>query len=85
MVYLSLLADVEPISFDQAIKEARWKKAMMEELNSIEKNQTWQLVPLPPHMKLIGVKWIFKIKEKPNEKVAKYKARLVARGFLQKQ
>lgn len=41
MVYLSLLVDVEPVSFDQAINEARWKKAMMEELNSIEKNQTW--------------------------------------------
>jgi len=33
---------------------------------------------------LINVKWIFKLKLKPNSEVAKHKARLVARGFMQK-
>ncbi|CAJ2642451.1 unnamed protein product [Trifolium pratense] len=40
-------------------------------------------VPLPPHKKAIGCKWIFRVKENPDGSVNKYKARLVAKGFLQ--
>jgi hypothetical protein len=58
---------------------------MIEELASIEKNQTWELVELPPNKKAIQVKWVFKLKLNPNGTIAKYKARLVARGFLQKK
>ena len=57
---------------------------MLEELNAIEKNNTWELVDLPIKKKAIGVMWVFKLKLNPNGTVAKYKARLVARGFLQK-
>jgi len=57
---------------------------MIEELDSIEKNDTWRLVQLPTDKKYIDVKWVFKTKLKPDGQVAKYKAMLVARGFLQK-
>ena len=57
---------------------------MEEELRSIEKNQTWELVHLPQGKRPIDVKWVYKTKVKPNGDVSKYKARLVARGFLQK-
>ncbi|GAU43783.1 hypothetical protein TSUD_378080 [Trifolium subterraneum] len=40
-------------------------------------------VPLPPHKKAIGCKWIFRVKENPDGSINKYKARLVAKGFLQ--
>ena len=57
---------------------------MLEELNAIERNNTWELVDLPNKKRAIGVKWMFKLKLNPNNTVAKHKVRLVARGFLQK-
>jgi hypothetical protein len=58
-----------------------WLKAMKEEINAIEKNKTWYLVD-KTDKKEIDVKWIYKLKLRPNGEIAKYKARLVARGFL---
>jgi hypothetical protein len=37
---------------------------MDEEIASIEKNNTWKLVPRPKEKKLIGVKLIYKEEEK---------------------
>jgi len=51
----------------------------MKEMESIEKNQTWELTNLPRGMKPIGVKWIFKTKFKDNGEIDKFKARLVAK------
>src|SRR6266508_7002690 len=58
--------------------------AMQDEMQSLEKNYTWELVNLPKEKKTIRCKWIFKRKEgiSPTEK-ARYKARLVARGYSQ--
>ena len=40
--------DVEyPINFEEAIKDKKWIDAMDEEINAIEKNNTWELVDLP--------------------------------------
>ncbi|WVZ16028.1 hypothetical protein V8G54_013594 [Vigna mungo] len=67
-----------------AIDIKEWKEAMIEELKSIEKNKTWEMVEPPQHKQPIEVKWVFKTKYKPNGDIAKLKARLVAKGFLQK-
>lgn len=56
---------------------------MHEELNMINKNQTWSLVNRPSNHHVIGVKWIFKKKLNPDDSVNKFKARLVAKGFNQ--
>lgn len=53
-------------------------------LRAIDKNQTWELVSLPHNKKPIGGKWVYKVKVKPSKEVAKYKVRLVAKGFLQR-
>ena len=53
---------------------------MLEELNAIEKNNTWELVDLPNKKRAIGVKCVFKLKLNPNGIVAKHKARLVAKA-----
>jgi len=73
----------DPISFEEAIKRQKWRDAMMKEMKSIEKNQTWELTYFPRGMKPIGVKWIFKTKFKENEEIDKFKARLVAKGYAQ--
>ena len=57
---------------------------MQEEINSIEKNKTWELVDLPEGYKPIGVKWVYKTKFNTDCKVEKYKARLVAKGYKEK-
>ena len=83
-MHFALLAESEPMSHDEASQSSHWRAAMEEELRSIEKNQTWELVHLPQGKRPIDVKWVYKTKVKPNGDVSKYKARLVARGFLQK-
>lgn len=84
LVHLALLVDDEPIGFEDAMKEAMWREAMIEEFNVIERNQTWQPVDLQLHKQPIVVKWVFKVKHTPDGSVAKYKARIVAKGFLQR-
>ena len=60
-----------------------WMKAMQEEMNSLQKNKTYELVELPKGKKALRNKWVFKLK-KDSEKLVKYKARLVVKGFSQK-
>ena len=42
---------------------------MDEEIKSIEKNDTWQLVSLPKGHKAIGVKWVYKTNEMLKERL----------------
>ena len=56
---------------------------MDDEIDSIERNNTWELCDLPNGHNTIGVKWVFKTKLKRNGEVDKYKACLVAKGYKQ--
>ena len=47
---------------------------MFEELDSIERNQTWHLVPLPSGHHTIGLKWVFKVMKNGVNEVIKHKA-----------
>ena len=84
LVHLALFAESESVSLEEAMNDTKWTDAMKEELKAIEKNNTWQLVPLPAKKKPIAVKWVYKVKKNPKGEISKYKARLVAKGFLQK-
>ncbi|GKD31724.1 retrovirus-related pol polyprotein from transposon TNT 1-94, partial [Tanacetum coccineum] len=75
----------DPTNAESAIGKEVWKKAMQEEINSIEKNGTWKLVNLPEGKKAIGLKWIFKTKLHSDGTIQRHKARLVARGYVQEQ
>jgi histone deacetylase 1/2 len=79
----AFLTEMEPQSVKTAMADSRWLQAMKEEYTALMKNNTWSLVPLPPHKKAIGCKWLFRVKENPDGTVNKFKARLVAKGFLQ--
>ena len=57
---------------------------MEEELSSIVKNQTWELACLPEGKRAVGLKWIFKTKFNTDGSIHKRKARIVAKGYLQK-
>ena len=60
-----------------------WKTAMLEELAALHQNETWQLVPRTPNMHVIGSKWVFKTKLRPNGTLDRLKASLVAKGYHQ--
>ncbi|GKU90158.1 hypothetical protein SLEP1_g4195 [Rubroshorea leprosula] len=81
--HFALFAYCDPLTYEEAVKEEKWQKAMTEEIGSIERNQTWKLTDLPEGHRTIGVKWIYKTKLKENGEVDKFKARLMAKGHKQ--
>jgi hypothetical protein len=60
-----------------------WKKAMVEEMDSLDKNEAWDIFEFPVGRKSVGSKWLLKKKFNSQGKVEKYKARLVAKGYSQ--
>ena len=50
----------DPIDFVEAVKKDVWIKAMDEEIDAIERNNSWDLVDFPDNKNCIGVKWIYK-------------------------
>ncbi|GKA37146.1 retrovirus-related pol polyprotein from transposon TNT 1-94 [Tanacetum coccineum] len=74
----------EPTSYHEATQEECWKRAMNQEINSIERKNTWELCNLPLGATAIGVKWVFKTKLDKDGKIDKHKARLVVKGYAQK-
>jgi hypothetical protein len=56
-------------------------KAMEEELDQIEKNETWELVPRTTDNIIIDTKWVFINKLNENGWVTKNKSRLVCKGY----
>lgn len=89
-----LLASIlkDPITFEEAINsedKELWIQAIKEELNSLKENQVWILVDRPKENtdgkrpNIIGSSWLFK-KKLDSDGSIKYKARLVSRGFKDK-
>ncbi|CAM9004266.1 unnamed protein product [Rhodiola kirilowii] len=59
---------------------------MKDEMDSLWKNKTWEIIDRPHKARLVGSKWIFTRKEGiPGVEMPRLKARLVARGFTQKE
>nr|GFB79911.1 ribonuclease H-like domain, reverse transcriptase, RNA-dependent DNA polymerase [Tanacetum cinerariifolium] len=78
-----LLAEDEHKNYKEASNDQKWIEAMKDELDSINRNNTWRLTSLPPSHKAIGLKWVFKTKKDADGKIIKHKARLVAKGYIQ--
>ena len=58
--YFMVISD--PKSYYHARKDPIWQVLMDEEMNSLQKNTTWELVSLPPGRKLVQCKWVFQTK-----------------------
>ena len=86
--YCLLSEDGEPSTFHEALNgsdASLWMAAMQEEIEALHRNNTWELVELPKGRKAIGNKWVFKIKRDSNDQVERYRARLVVKGYAQKE
>lgn len=75
--------EIELSSFGQANKNEMWRSAMKDELEVLIKNGTWEMTILPSFFRPISCKWVYKIKRKPYGSINKFKARLVAKDFMQ--
>ena len=85
LYYLLLTDGGEPECYAEAMQvedSVKWELAMKEEMNSLEKNQTWVLTKLPEGKKALQNKWVYRVKEEHDGKKM-YKARLVVKGFQQ--
>ncbi|CAI7750291.1 unnamed protein product [Closterium sp. NIES-54] len=77
-----------PSTYQGAMSSAEateWERALQEEYDSLMANDVYELVPMPPGAYLVGSRWVFKKKLGPNGEVERYKARLVAQGYTQKE
>ena len=79
----SLSSTSIPTCYSQAAKDVRWVNAMNEELQALQDNFTWEIVPCPPDIKPIGCKWVYSVKLNSDGSLNRYKARLVALGNKQ--
>ena len=77
----------EPSTYEEAVScsdSGKWMIVMQEEMESLHKNGTWDMVRLPKGKKAIRCKWVFKKKEgTPGVANARYKTRLIAKGYNQ--
>ena len=58
----ALLKEITPRCTKDAMQDPQWLDTMKEEYMVLTQNKTWYLVPLPPHRKAIGSKWIYRLK-----------------------
>ncbi|GKF73723.1 retrotransposon protein, putative, ty1-copia subclass, partial [Tanacetum coccineum] len=76
----------EPTSYKAAMLDSesnKWIDAMNAEIQSMIDNMVWVLVDLPPSCKTVESKWIFKKKTDMDGILHTYKARLIAKGYIQ--
>ena len=77
-----------PTTYEEAIKSEdaeKWKAAMDNEIQSLNHNKTWDVIPLPENRVETKGRWIYTIKQGKEPGKVQYKARYVARGYSQIQ
>ena len=66
-----------------SVNKEEWIKAIASELKAMKENNVWDIVGRPSTKKVIGTRWIFKIKRNHKNEAERFKARLVAKGYDQ--
>jgi hypothetical protein len=78
-MHLALLSTIKPNIFEEANKHYFQNKSMDEELDQIEKNDTWELVPRVKNKNVISKKWVFRNKLNEDGHVTRNKSILVCK------
>ena len=81
----SFIASLDSISLPnivcEALSHSGWRSAMVEEMQALDDNGSWNFVQLLAEKKAIGCRWVFAVKVNPDGSVDRLKARLVAKGY----
>jgi hypothetical protein len=80
--------DDDPISFEEAMRSeysSKWLDAMEDEIKSMSTNEIWDLEEISKGAKTVGCKWVYKTKYNSQENIDKFKARLMAKGYTQRE
>lgn len=72
-----------PSTYEEASRHSGWMAAIQEEMAPLLLNKTWDLTSLPSGKKVVGCKWVFTVKYKPDGSVERLKAIFVAKGYSQ--
>jgi hypothetical protein len=84
----NILSDPDPKSMAECQQRSdwiKWKEAINSKLSSLAKRKVFtSMISTPPRIHPVGFKWVFTQKRNENNKVVRYKARLVAQGFTQR-
>nr|GEV83211.1 hypothetical protein [Tanacetum cinerariifolium] len=83
--YDTFITYVKPKMYKDALTQSCWIEAMQEELNEFERLEVWEVVPRLDKVMVVTLKWIYKVKLDELGGTLKNKARLVARGYRQKE
>ena len=70
-----------PKSTSEAFFHPGWKEAMVEEMDALYSNDTWELVAFPPGKSPVGCRWVYTVKVGPDSQIDRLKTRLVAKGY----
>jgi hypothetical protein len=82
--FVNQLSNVSiPNSVQEALADLRWRAAMNEEMKSLQKNKTWELVDRALGKKAVGCRWVYTMKYKADGTIERFKVKLVAKGYTQ--
>ena len=80
--------EADPSTRNQAMESDQcdeWVAAELEELQSLAGHKVWELVDCKPGMNVLGCRFVYKSKRHPDGMVYRWKVRLVAQGFKQRE
>jgi len=83
MALMTDLVGNEPSSFKEEVEQPLWVDAMVEEHESIVKNNVWEVVPRQKDKSIVGLRWIFKVNHVADKSIERYKGIFVAKGYSQ--
>src|ERR1044071_175395 len=84
-LFSAFISQLEPKKYQEALKDNNWVQAMQDELLQFNKQQVWEICPLPPNKQPIGTRWVFRNKQDEAGMIIKNKARLVVQGYSQEE
>ncbi|XP_075097867.1 uncharacterized protein LOC142175187 [Nicotiana tabacum] len=84
-VHMGYSSSQKPASYAEAVKNPKWVGTIKSENDTLEDNHTWAVVTLHTGRKSIGYKWVYRIKYKAFGEIDRFKARLVAEDYSQRE